>query len=398
MTDIYIATHKKLGFNLPPIYKWVQVNAEKNGSWVGYLHDSDGENISCKNESYCELTVLYRLWKQSKAEIQGLCHYRRFLGKELTFSPCEIGNGICIKPPRIGKNVITESSILTYLQDTDILLPRDIGPYPFTVFEDLQRFVFLKDIVCIISVIEEEYPEYRESLWTILGSKNISYCNIFISRREFVDQYCKWLFTLLEKIEKKINISDYDKNHKRVFGYLAEVLMNIFIHKNNIRTKTLNLLNLDEVPGPISFKRRLWLFKENIFTVFGKPAWGSEYQHRRARFDYFKKREESQPYYDSKSLCSYFQAIGSERTLRHEDDEGNVKIYSKFKSFRIMAFIVKERDMIPDILIKASEFREENQCFGEANITRAYVAFNPSMDDNRQAVKAGITLFPIKLD
>lgn len=25
-----------------------------------------------------------------------------------------------------------------------------------------------------------------------------------------------------------------------------------------------------------------------------------EYQHRRARFDYFKKREESQPYYDSK--------------------------------------------------------------------------------------------------
>ena len=61
-----------------------------------------------------------------------------------------------------------------------------------------------------------------------------------------------------------------------------------------------------------------------------------------------------------------------------------------------MAFVVKTRDLIPVIICKASEFREENSCFGEANITRVYAEFNPSIDDYRHAIKAGITLFPIK--
>ena len=182
MTDIYIATHKKLRFDLPPIYKWVQVNAEKTGPWEGYLHDSDGENISNKNESYCELTVLYQLWKHSSAEIQGQCQHRRFLGKEFTFSTRECRNGIYIEPSRIRKVVITDSLLRTNLQEAGILFPRNITPYLLTVFEDLQRFVFLKDIVCVIFVIEEDYSKYRESFWNILGSRNISYCNIFISR------------------------------------------------------------------------------------------------------------------------------------------------------------------------------------------------------------------------
>ena len=80
-TELYIATHKPIKFTLPLIYQWVQVNATRSGQWDGYLHDDDGpESISYKNSSYCELTVLYRIWKESKADIVGLCHYSRFFG------------------------------------------------------------------------------------------------------------------------------------------------------------------------------------------------------------------------------------------------------------------------------------------------------------------------------
>ena len=133
-------------------------------------------------------------------------------------------------------------------------------------------------------------------------------------------------FPLAGENREKINITDYDKNRKRIFGYLAEVLMDIYIQKNNIRIKTFNLLNLDEIPGPISFKRRLWLFKENIFAILGAPAWGSGYHQRHAQFKHFKKRKGYS--YDSESLCSYFQAIGSEITSQHEDHEGNINIYA----------------------------------------------------------------------
>lgn len=82
-----------------------------------------------------------------------------------------------------------------------------------------------------------------------------------------------------------------------------------------------------------------WLFKENIFALLGTPAWGSGYQQRRAWFKYCKKREEYP--YDSESLCSYFQAIGSEMTSQQKDYEGTTNIYAKFKSFNMMASVVK---------------------------------------------------------
>ncbi len=44
----------------------------------GVYLDNQGENISYKNKSYCELTTQYWAWKNQKADYYGFCHYRRF--------------------------------------------------------------------------------------------------------------------------------------------------------------------------------------------------------------------------------------------------------------------------------------------------------------------------------
>ena len=46
------------------------------------LHDNTGNQISGKNETFCELTILYRAWKNLKAPYLGLCHYRCFFAKQ----------------------------------------------------------------------------------------------------------------------------------------------------------------------------------------------------------------------------------------------------------------------------------------------------------------------------
>lgn len=60
---------------------------------------------------------------------------------------------------------------------------------------------------------------------------------MFIARRDFVNNYCSWLFDVLAKIEARTNLEGYDTNHARIFGYLAETLLNIYVYNNNLKVK-----------------------------------------------------------------------------------------------------------------------------------------------------------------
>ena len=55
---IIVAAHKKYQMPQDKMYLPVQVGA-KDKENIGYQRDCDGENISDKNQFYCELTGLY---------------------------------------------------------------------------------------------------------------------------------------------------------------------------------------------------------------------------------------------------------------------------------------------------------------------------------------------------
>lgn len=286
MTDIYIATHKQIQFPLPNCYKWVQVNAAQNGEWDNYYHDNDFcDNISVKNDSYCELTALYQLWKHSNADIKGLCHYRRFFGKSTGISINEYLEE-SLKRGVLAHKVINEKRIKHLLKNNDIIVTHKLCPFPLTAFEDLERFVYLEDIRSMITVINCYYPDYCEALYDTLESLHISYCNMFISSNSLFDQYCDWLFGVIGHIEKETDISGYDKGHKRLFGYLAEVLLNVYIKKHHLVTSEVDILTLDEDPTPDSLKRQFFILKQRFLAFLGivpkredRLLWKTRFHH-----------------------------------------------------------------------------------------------------------------------
>lgn len=76
---ILICIHNKSIFIQNENYLPIHVGKALSDLELHIQGDDTGDNISKKNDCYCELTALYWAWKNLKdIELIGLCHYRRY--------------------------------------------------------------------------------------------------------------------------------------------------------------------------------------------------------------------------------------------------------------------------------------------------------------------------------
>ncbi|MCI5871756.1 MAG: DUF4422 domain-containing protein, partial [Streptococcus sp.] len=62
-------------------------------------------------------------------------------------------------------------------------------------------------------------------------------CNMSIMKKEVYDAYCDWLFDILFKLDKTIDYSKYDNYNKRMVGFVAERLLNVWIKHQALKVK-----------------------------------------------------------------------------------------------------------------------------------------------------------------
>lgn len=228
---VYIAAHKKFEEPNKDIYIPLHVGAE-NKNDLGYLKDSTSDNISLKNPNFCELTGLYWMWKNSDADIIGLVHYRRYFFKNW-------------KSHKLSE-ILSENDIKEILNDYDIILPKKIKISFNTVESFYEKIHNIDDYKKCRKIILNKYPEYIDSFDKFSKSRSMYAYNMFICNKKIMDEYCKWLFDILFELEKQVNISSYDDYNKRIFGFLSERLFNVWIMKNNLKIKELNVYNVDD--------------------------------------------------------------------------------------------------------------------------------------------------------
>jgi hypothetical protein len=155
---------------------------------VAEYRDDTGEHISNLNSYYNELTVLYWVWKNTSHDYTGICHYRRRFESEI--------------------------ALLPLLEDkTDVVLP-----LPFVVGQDLrtyyQHWGYDEYYAMMLEVIRERFADYYETACWCANHIVFLPNNICITKRAVLEEYCAFLFGVINEVEVRIKTTDIRKQNR----------------------------------------------------------------------------------------------------------------------------------------------------------------------------------------
>ena len=201
------------------------------------------DNISDKNASYSELTALYWAWKNLRklypdVKYVGWTHYRRFFA----FDENKFFADIIPKPTNSIKDYrVNVEKAVKILEAGKIIVAKRMF-FHYTIHNHYCQWHNSEDYRTLKKVIKEKFPDYYDSFTKFMEHNNkISlYCMFIMKYDDFV-KYCEWLFAVISELETKIPYQYYNPYQKRVLAFMAERLMNVYIIKNKMKPRYLNV-------------------------------------------------------------------------------------------------------------------------------------------------------------
>ncbi|RRG04298.1 MAG: DUF4422 domain-containing protein [Lactobacillus sp.] len=231
---ILVAAHKN--YVMPqdqnlylPIFVGKDLHPDVNHTFQG---DNTGDNISVKNAHYNELTAIYWAWRNLDADAIGLVHYRRYLSlhkqKDLT-------------------SVLDQAQTESLLKDHDIILPKKRNYYIESNYSHYVHAHHAEPLDLTRKIIEQDYSMYLNAFDEVMQRKSAHMFNMFIMKQQPFDEYCQWLFDILAKVEQNLDISDYNQYEARVYGFISERLLDVWLAVNEqYRTTEVNFVYMEK--------------------------------------------------------------------------------------------------------------------------------------------------------
>ncbi|HFU4228458.1 TPA: DUF4422 domain-containing protein [Streptococcus suis] len=258
MKDIklIVATHKQ--FQMPKddnLYLPIHVGAEGKAS-LGYTGDNTGENISTLNPYYCELTGLYWAWKNLDCDYLGLVHYRRYFTKmSQKFS----------EAINIDDVVLSQTDIEQLLDDADVIVPKKRRYYIETLYSHYAHTLDGRHLDKTREIISRISPAYLETFDRVMTQRSGYMFNMFIMPKNLVNDYCNWLFPILDKVFEQVDKANLTSFEARFPGRISEILFNVWLKENDITPTEVNFMYLERVDlkdKVISFLKAKFLGKK----------------------------------------------------------------------------------------------------------------------------------------
>lgn len=286
--EIYVACHKPSELPKNNLFCPIHVGAAKSKIVMpGLLRDDDGDNISEKNPQYCELTAQYWAWKHSDADYIGLCHYRRYLSfTDERFENFTADNRrqVLVKvlnPDTEEKYGLLDESQMKYLiTSNDILVgeAQDLTKVstPFGLQDNVLKhwqahdmaLINIDDLNKMFSIIERDHPDFYNSMKEYMNGKLFYGFNTFVMKREFFLELCDLEFDILSKLEQVVDISHYNQQLSRIYGFMGEIIFSAYVYhihktRRNVKIKECQVLYFDKT-DPLTHIKPKFLDAMNV--------------------------------------------------------------------------------------------------------------------------------------
>lgn len=295
--EIFVACHKPS--ELPDNDYFVPIHVGAKNAKItlpGLQRDDEGDNISEKNPTYCELTAQYWAWKHSQADYIGLCHYRRYL----SFSPEKFTNLTPNHRKQVFVSVLTseteekyglldkaqmkaviESSDVLVCQAQDLsLVSTPYGPQKTTLKHWTAHHMALinvYDLNEMFDIVKHDYPEIFQSMSEYMNGKYFYGFNTFVFRRDLFCEMCEFEFDVLLKLEKRVNIEHYNQQLSRIYGFMGEILFSSFVYhlqktRKDVKVTERQMLYFDKTDPINEIQPKYTNSEKVVIDLTGSPA------------------------------------------------------------------------------------------------------------------------------
>lgn len=235
---IIVVTHKDYQMPNDSLYMPICVGTGLKTLSGKFQTDNEGENISEKNSTYCELTAIYWAWKNLSVDRIGVTHYRR----HFTMS----------KGARTVEKALTNEQLTQLFEEygnyTILATParRYVESIENHYIHSLKGYeeIHSKDIERLKKAIHKCDSSYDESAKNVLGGNSAHMLNMFIASKENFDAYCAWLFPVIDTV---VAMSADREDQRRYAGALSEFCLDIWAQRNSKKVVEVALLETEKM-------------------------------------------------------------------------------------------------------------------------------------------------------
>lgn len=235
--SIFVSYHKNYHIFKNEFLKPIQVGSALASEQLDMIQDSTGENISEKNASFCELTAQYWAWKNCQDDYIGFLHYRRlFSFSEEKLSENKWGLVVEDSIDNIySKYGLDAKNISKFISNYDAIVSdpwnvKNAGSNNlYDHYKSAESKLHIKDYDRALDILVDKYPQFRKSIIEYNNNTLGYFNNMFVLRRDLFEEYSRIMFDVLFTLESELDISKYDMQEARVFGYISEWLFGIYV-------------------------------------------------------------------------------------------------------------------------------------------------------------------------